>query len=79
MSASGRNNARWSTASPSASALPASNSISQDLLLLEKMRKAKQEAVRDLNDALLEETLTRLRGKAQQLQNDKWTYQDVQL
>lgn len=29
--------------------------------------------------ALLEETLTRLRGKAQQLQNDKWMYQDVQL
>ncbi|KAG2778964.1 hypothetical protein PC129_g2500 [Phytophthora cactorum] len=60
--------------------LPASStSISQDLLLIEKKRKAKEEAVRDLNKALLEETLTRLRGKAQQLQNDKWMYQDVQL
>ncbi|KAF1792342.1 hypothetical protein GQ600_20451 [Phytophthora cactorum] len=53
--------------------------VSQDLLLIEKKRKAKEEAVRDLNKALLEETLTRLRGKAQQLQNDKWMYQDVQL
>ncbi|KAG3252477.1 hypothetical protein PI124_g2921 [Phytophthora idaei] len=54
-------------------------SVAQDLLLIEKKRKAKEEAVRDLNKALLEETLTRLRGKAQQLQNDKWMYQDVQL
>ncbi|KAG7385048.1 hypothetical protein PHYPSEUDO_001984 [Phytophthora pseudosyringae] len=67
---------QWSAAS-----LPASSpsSISQDLLLLEKKRKAKKEAVRDLNNALLEETLTRLRSKAQQLQDDKWMYQDVQL
>ncbi|KAH7469193.1 hypothetical protein PRIC1_000002 [Phytophthora ramorum] len=72
-------NSRWSTASASASALPASDSISQDLLLLEKKRKAKEEAARDLSNALLEDTLTSLRGKAQQLQNDKWMYQDAQL
>ncbi|KAG6617198.1 uncharacterized protein IUM83_02376 [Phytophthora cinnamomi] len=76
----GRNGGtRWSTASASASALPANNSISQDLLLLEKKRLANREAVKDLNSALLEETLARLRGKAQELQNDKWMYQDVQL
>ncbi|ETP44986.1 hypothetical protein F442_08526 [Phytophthora nicotianae P10297] len=71
---------RWNTANTSSALLPAgSASICQDLLLIEKKRKAKEEAVRDLNKALLEETLTQLRGKAQQLQNDKWMYQDVQL
>ncbi|ETI47143.1 hypothetical protein L914_08307 [Phytophthora nicotianae] len=71
---------RWNTAGTSSALLLAgSASICQDLLLIEKKRKAKEEAVRDLNKALLEETLTQLRGKAQQLQNDKWMYQDVQL
>uniref|UniRef100_A0AAV1VPA4 Uncharacterized protein n=1 Tax=Peronospora matthiolae TaxID=2874970 RepID=A0AAV1VPA4_9STRA len=54
------------------------SNILQDLSLLEKKRKARLEALRDLNSALLTETLTRLRGKAQQLQDDKWMYQDVQ-
>ncbi|ETK87079.1 hypothetical protein, variant [Phytophthora nicotianae] len=41
---------RWNTANTSSALLPAgSASICQDLLLTEKKRKAKEEAVRDLN------------------------------
>ncbi|KAF4030276.1 hypothetical protein GN244_ATG17964 [Phytophthora infestans] len=73
-------NSRWSAATASSASLPVSStSISQDLLLIEKKRKDKEEAIQGLNKVLLEETLTGLRGKAQQLQNDKWMYQDVQL
>ncbi|KAG1708828.1 hypothetical protein DVH05_022449 [Phytophthora capsici] len=70
---------RWNASAANAPLPSSSSSISQDLLQLEKKRKAKEEAVRGLNNALLEETLTQLRSKAQQLQNDKWMYQDVQL
>ncbi|CAH0475077.1 unnamed protein product [Peronospora belbahrii] len=63
---------------PGPSSLPTNSSnILQDFVLLEKKQKAKEEAVQDLNHALLEETLMRLRDKAQQLQNDKWMYQDI--
>ncbi|CEG41915.1 uncharacterized protein PHALS_12227 [Plasmopara halstedii] len=54
----------------------ASNStdIVSDLLLLEKERTAKEEAIQTMSKALLEETLTRLRSKAQQLQDNKWMF-----
>ncbi|TDH68314.1 hypothetical protein CCR75_004508 [Bremia lactucae] len=64
--------------------------VSQDVLLLEKTRKAKDEAIRSLNNeqmtplirldaALLDEILMRLRRKAQRLHEDKWMYEDVQI
>ncbi|KAG7398315.1 hypothetical protein PHYBOEH_011310 [Phytophthora boehmeriae] len=69
----------WHSAASSPPSLSSNRSISQDLLVMEKKRKAKEEAVKDLNSALLDETLAGLRAKAQQLQNDKWMYNDVQL
>ncbi|GAB9465322.1 hypothetical protein Gpo141_00002733 [Globisporangium polare] len=68
-------NTRWKPASSAHSNV----NTYRNMILLEKKRKSHEVAVGDMSNALLEETLAGLRGKARDLQNDKWMYEDVHI
>ncbi|TMW57159.1 hypothetical protein Poli38472_003084 [Pythium oligandrum] len=66
---------RWKTSA----AKPQMNSSYRNIVMLEKRKRSNEMAAKEMSHSLMKETLTGLRQKAADLQNDKWMYEDVRI